>query len=204
MAGRVRHGLLAVAIGVACTVAQPSADGIEPESFTIRVLEANQTGAAPAVLRSARAETARIFRALGIAVVWADRTKGNRNYDFVIMVAPRAMKNNAIDSRALGIALGEGNTRGTMAYVFLDRIESLADRLEAAPGVILGHVIAHELGHLLLPHDAHAVSGVMKGRWDSEQAMLAMRAALTFTAGEAALIRARLQMQTPVATAARR
>jgi hypothetical protein len=58
---------------------------------------------------------------------------------------------------------------------------------------MLGHVIAHELGHLLLPHGGHSVGGVMRAEWDPAQVMSAARGILTFTPDQAGMIRERLQ-----------
>ena len=63
-------------------------------------------------------------------------------------------------------------------------------------------VVAHEIGHLLLPYDSHARSGLMQGGWDQKQARRAEMGLVTFTSDEAALIRRRLE--TVNATAARR
>jgi hypothetical protein len=35
---------------------------------------------------------------------------------------------------------------------------------KSAFGIVLGHVIAHELGHLIIPGDAHG-GGVMRPYW---------------------------------------
>src|SRR5262249_30251138 len=33
-------------------------------------------------------------------------------------------------------------------------------------GIMLGHAIAHELGHLLMPERTHSLAGIMSTRWD--------------------------------------
>ena len=58
---------------------------------------------------------------------------------------------------------------------------------------LLGHVMAHELGHLLLPHGAHSAAGLMRPALDRAQVRAAIAGLLTFTPDQAALIRARLQ-----------
>jgi hypothetical protein len=35
----------------------------------------------------------------------------------------------------------------------------------ASLGKVLGHAMAHEIGHVLLGTDAHSVGGLMKARW---------------------------------------
>jgi hypothetical protein len=49
------------------------------------------------------------------------------------------------------------------------------------------------MGHLLLPYGSHAVSGLMKERWDHQQALLAATGSLTFEPSQATLIRARVR-----------
>jgi hypothetical protein len=71
-----------------------------------------------------------------------------------------------------------------------------AQRLEEA-GVspllgILGHAIAHEIGHLLLPGNGHSVSGIMRARWDQKEWMLLRQGNLNFTPEQARLLRAGL------------
>ena len=56
-------------------------------------------------------------------------------------------------------------------------------------GCRLGHVIAHEIGHLLLPTRAHSPSGIMKAGLDGERAA---QGALFFTREQARQIRTRL------------
>lgn len=54
-------------------------------------------------------------------------------------------------------------------------------------------MIAHEIGHLLLPYDSHAGRGLMQGGWDRTQARRAEMGLVTFTPDEAALIWQRLE-----------
>lgn len=61
-------------------------------------------------------------------------------------------------------AQGTHEPRATFAWVFSGRVcnDSAEPGLDAAQ--MLGHVIAHELGHLLLPHGAHSLAGVVRRR----------------------------------------
>lgn len=59
----------------------------------------------------------------------------------------------------LGFApLTEGE-RGPYASVFYDRVEALAKRGDFSQALILGHGVAHEIGHLLLRTMAHSRTG---------------------------------------------
>jgi hypothetical protein len=55
---------------------------------------------------------------------------------------------------------------------------------------ILAYVIAHELGHLLLPGYGHSPTGVMRADWDNPLARDVVKGSLTFTDAQAARIRA--------------
>ena len=54
---------------------------------------------------------------------------------------------------------------------------------------MLAYVIAHEIGHLLLPGNAHSPTGVMQAGWDKALVHDAARGSLTFTEAQAARIR---------------
>ena len=92
----------------------------------------------------------------------------------------------------MGLAPETREARGIIAFAFYDRIQLYSAELGLNASQMLGHVMAHELGHLLLPHGAHSLTGVMRGAWDGTQAKQATLGLLTFTPAEAALIRDRL------------
>ena len=67
---------------------------------------------------------------------------------------------------ALGHALIDiGAGAGVFATIYVDRVEQMAEISEIDDEVLLGRVIAHELGHLLLMTNAHTSSGLMRAQW---------------------------------------
>ena len=67
---------------------------------------------------------------------------------------------------AYGVAYGVQETnRGWLATVFSDRSDSAASRAGVEPGTLLGRVMAHEVGHLLLGGGYHGDAGVMRAHW---------------------------------------
>jgi hypothetical protein len=66
-----------------------------------------------------------------------------------------------------------------------------------AESKILGHVIAHEMGHLLLPPNSHSQSGVMNADWDSEQLLRMVKGLLQFTPEQGELIRSHVSTAHP-------
>jgi len=67
-------------------------------------------------------------------------------------------------SHNLGLATVPTVGCGWIAYVLWDRVRSFA-RAEGVPAsIVLGSVIAHEIGHLLLGNAPHAADGIMRAQ----------------------------------------
>ena len=54
---------------------------------------------------------------------------------------------------------------GRLATVYPDRVARLAEWAGVNSSVLLGRVIAHEVGHLLLGTTDHSPNGLMRARW---------------------------------------
>jgi hypothetical protein len=120
------------------------------------------------VLREAKANVQRIFREAHIQVKWLDggsvhpSPKPNTLLLTVILAPNAAARNLGRNTeRVTGIALGHSGQGNHCAYVFAERTQKLGAQMRdhlpylanqvAVEGLILGHVIAHEIGHLMLP-----------------------------------------------------
>jgi hypothetical protein len=90
----------------------------------------------------------------------------------------------------LGFAIPSANR----VYVHYDRVHALARHHKEQPGWFLGVVIAHELGHILLPRAGHTEIGVMVPTLSPLP-----KVPPAFTHLEAQSIRARLAGETAVA-----
>jgi Zn-dependent protease with chaperone function len=75
-------------------------------------------------------------------------------------------------------ALAYAQPYGTRIVVFYDRIRAIP---RAETHVILGHVLAHEITHMLRGDTEHATTGLMKATWTSDDyfAMLCGHLALS-------------------------
>src|SRR5262249_26233723 len=91
-------------------------------------------------------------------------------------------------SPVMGAALRVAN--GSVTEVFFRQVQDFARTYRVDLSTMLAHVIAHELGHLLLRASAHSSSGIMRADWDKAVARDAASRSLTFTEGQAARIRA--------------
>jgi hypothetical protein len=71
-------------------------------------------------------------------------------------------------------------------------VDSSADSSCSDAVELLGVVMAHEIGHLLLPPGSHVEYGLMRGRWDYRDIRDLNRLDLDFSAAQAEQIRGAL------------
>jgi hypothetical protein len=90
---------------------------------------------------------------------------------------------------------------GCDAWIFYDSIKSFAVEREMSLAQLLGHVFAHELGHLLLGTNSHSGMGLMRSQWSSRELFDANHGGLFFSASESRLLQkavlARWQADSP-------
>ena len=95
----------------------------------------------------------------------------------------------SLRSDAYGVAyIVRETNRGWLATVFSDRIAEAAVRVDVDAGTLLGRVVAHEVGHLLLGVDYHSDAGLMMAEWP-DAALTRAGGAWRFSTLEAARMR---------------
>jgi hypothetical protein len=133
-------------------------------------------GVSPAAMRIAERDVVKTFDAAGIDVEWKScevRRVASRPAPCADIPAPRELLMRIVaaprterDPEVVGFSyVDAGARRGTLGTVYMDRIATLAYRLRAEPGQILGRAIAHEVAHLLLGTTGHSSDGVMRPHW---------------------------------------
>jgi len=163
--------------------------------LTVQVMLLNEVVIPDKTTSQAQAETSRIFKAAGITLTWLPSGEVPANY-LIIEIVKTPIGQISRNPNVLGVSPGSKEVPGRVAWLYYDRIQDLARFLHLEVAQLLGHVMAHEMGHLLLPSGAHAAGGLMKAGWDNQQAILAATGSLTFEASQAALIRTRLRGKT--------
>ncbi len=91
-----------------------------------------------------------------------------------------------------GVAFLSPEGLGTYSDVFYDPVQKLHKDRNIDIGTLLAHVIAHEVGHLLLGQHAHAQLGIMRSRWQGDELRSIARGGLLFTPSEIECIKARI------------
>ena len=157
-------------------------------------------GVAPDIRAAAGEVTRYIYAAIGVDIIWVDRcplachiafsqeaqadtTVG----DLMVIILPDDMTSREFPAEAMGAALEESS----MVYAFFGRVRAFARDRDLWPATLLGHVIAHEVGHVLL-RQGHAPKGLMRAKWVERELLQARTGGLGFTATEGHRIRSRL------------
>ena len=157
----------------------------------------NWASVAPQVLTTAEGEATRIFRKAGVAVSWLNcplsiqEAKANPiciepcpQSRFAMRIISEIPANLAKTS--LGVALSES---GIYATIFYARVNEYAKERIATHSQILGHAMAHEMGHLLLGPVPHARFGIMRGGWTAEDLRNITMGNFLFSPQQSGLIR---------------
>jgi hypothetical protein len=164
----------------------------EPElRITVRIDD--MAGVQGVYLRFAKNRAAEVFAMRGVKLDWIDGEEANRlnvvaPYTILIMAAAPATLKAKMEHLGMDV-LGQGAPLIRRAYIYYDRVIRLNPVPPRDVLTTLGDVIAHELGHLLLP-PGHANIGIMRPTIN-----MTSRRLETFTTQEAAQIHARLRGQ---------
>lgn len=160
----------------------------------ITVLVNDSVGVNRAILRRAETEAALLFRGAGIAIDWVPCAKASdcrrppQANEFVLHVVPSGSTRSDL---VFGEAFLAPDGTGKYFDVFFDRIREDIEKPDVA--LLLGAVIAHELGHLLLGSHAHSLVGIMEPVWKRDNLQKIAMGNLTFTPEQLRLMRSRLQ-----------
>jgi hypothetical protein len=152
---------------------------------------------------AAEEEAHKIFEQAGLETVWLNCSPKLENTQpagcyitdrtHLVLKLQRHAVSKQVRNRTdvLGIATLDENGVGYHGYVFCDRVQKLAEARKLSHR-LLGDVLAHELGHLLLGSTAHSISGLMSGQWSGEGLRRVSEGAMFFAPSESRVMRDRL------------
>jgi len=166
-------------------------------------------GVAPDIRAAAGEVTRHIYAAIGVDIVWVDRCPvachiafsreahaDTRSGDLMVTILPDGMTSREFSAGVLGGA----PERGNVASAYFGRIKAFAFERNLLLATLLGHVVAHEVGHLLL-REGHAPQGLMRAKWIDPELLQAKLGLLGFTATQGRRIRSRLGARPPQVSA---
>jgi hypothetical protein len=159
---------------------------IEPNrQITVRIYDYAQVPRQ--VLEGAKREATSVLRKTGIETVWLDcYVNGHENPACDRFLS--ALRHNTCGTAVLP----KNGGGGTHATVFYDGLEKVAKGQRVRQRLILGHTLAHEMGHLLLGSTRHSRQGIMRAVLSSKDWHLAGMGWLVFTPRQARRLRAQV------------
>ena len=142
-------------------------------------------------------EAKRVFKGVGIETDWLDcplsaelaqklpGCEKNLGPTFLnLRIVPRfEMAEAGFRGAALGFALA-AKEGGVHASIFYHRVLETAQEGPASAAQILGHAMAHEIGHLLLGSNSHSPTGMMSAQWNRKELKDATLELLRFNADQ--------------------
>jgi len=143
----------------------------------------------------ATAEASEIFERVGVSVTWLDcsgpvpqaecnAVRGAAVVNLRLM--PAHMQPKQLPRGIFGFAVM--STKGgfsSIANVYIERVSEISDGRKYRRDVLLGSMMAHELGHLLLGANSHSKKGLMTLPWGPKVLLAADRGMLSFSKSEA-------------------
>ena len=174
----------------------------EEPTVNISVLVYNYAEVAPGILAGAEHQADRILNQAGVRAVWFDCSvkagkldersicsSGLGNQNIVLRLLSRHVPTRVPDF-AFGFAVSPG-----LASVFYGDAALMAERqnLRSELPTLLGCLIAHEIGHLLLNSYGHSPTGVMQAEWGPRQLQQSLTGLMVFTPAQSRLIREQVQ-----------
>jgi len=137
----------------------------------------------PQVLADAEDEAMRVYRKAGVAISWVeckssrieaeadDRCQDSPTATRLnLRIVPHASRAN---DGVFGVAFLSADRTGAYTDVSFNSAEELDRDWHVGLARVLGHVMAHELGHLLLGSNAHSRQGIMCPNWHGGEMQLA-------------------------------
>lgn len=156
------------------------------------------------VLEQATQEASRIFHKAGVNIVWVVCLHSNAGprtppeclspVDLKHLSLRIVPWSSQMGDSTFGVAFLSEKGLGTYGNVFYPSAENLTRHCDcdASLGRVLGHVMAHEVGHLLLGTNAHALVGIMRPYWQGEELLQIGRGTLFFTPEQTRKMHARV------------
>lgn len=176
--------------------------GTEAAGIPLTVVVHDDVGVSADDLDRARQLASGVFNHVGVDVIWMDTGEFVRSMPVeaekrrafisstlqIRIMSPSMSKAMALTDKSLAMAV----TSARFAWIAFDKVRDAAAVASIDLGDTLGYVMAHEIGHLLLPPNSHSAAGLMREDLDP---MLIAHNRVLFLDADAVRIRATLEKQ---------
>jgi hypothetical protein len=145
-----------------------------------------------AEIAAAERVVARVYESADVSVTWAQGTAATAEADNayhvdVILLSDEMVAKKCQIEDIADVTFGTASPPSRRVYLFYNRIAGHAARTNAPVSRLLGALIAHEVGHVLMPAYGHSSTGIMRRTWEGRIVRVP-----AFTTAEANTIRAGL------------
>jgi hypothetical protein len=186
----LRRSLWSVAVlTVLCSAAWAQVPNAGESHVTISIH--NDAGISLGILLQAESEASRIFRQSGIDLRWLNCSSPSPFTEnpaacataefpshLQLRIARRSLNLNEF---SMGASYLSADGIGCYADVFFERATLIHETSRIGVATILGHGVAHEIGHLLLGANSHSPTGIMRAQWQSADLASASQGTLLFS-----------------------
>lgn len=184
--------LLAIVIfpGSGAAAVEPNPEA-KPTQLTVRFF--NEAQMKESIWRKAQANAERILSRAGVGIRWIDCNIDLEKAlpickqdlgpnEITIRIFPKAHgRTRSLSFNAIAKAIRLGKESGTgLIGAYADRVKNVARALRMSSGFVFGTILAHEIGHLLLPTMKHSRGGIMKANLTMNEWNAASQGALGF------------------------
>ncbi len=194
--------LVAVSLVAAASVA--SARTPDAAAVHVRLSVFNNADISADILAQAATRATAILAQSGVELDWLDCGRPDPS-DFSQRATPCSAigwphqlsvrilpHGRSVGADIFGQAFLDQSGSGAYSNVYFNNLAANREHAQLSDGDMLGFVISHEVGHLLLGSNSHSPSGLMQARWDSAALHSAYHHALFFTDAQSATLRSRL------------
>jgi len=199
----LRYSLLVVsALGMTQRLQAQAGGPTRPEPSLLTVCLVNDAGLTDDEVTKVEGGVDQLFGGAGIAIRWIRGGDPGRTVEEKwacehpeswqrVMV--RWMKSGLVTSpNELAEAFLDGSGRGVITDVFLDKVERVKGERGVDFDMLLAHITAHEIGHLLLGGEPHSMSGLMQAKVSEQSLTRMMQGNLSFSRAEQKKMHARV------------
>lgn len=165
-------------------------------AVVVQVCLRDLAGADVVIRYQAQNLATRLYKGAGVTINWScKRTPGAcPGRPIVIELSNGRLKTDHPEALARALPY-----EGTHIVIYYDRLQQIGGPALWSP--LLGHVVAHELMHVLQGTDQHSDRGVMKAHWTSHDYDEMLQKPLSFTDGDLIMLRIAVSHRAPCTNA---
>jgi hypothetical protein len=173
-----------------------------PYTLSLSLSLFNDARVPPSIVNSAEETASRIFAQSGIELHWlpcgGEEESVEEQRACIQTRFPEHLHVHIVNSdprlkgSVFGISYFSADGIGSQADVFYTKIAWFRGVSSVEPGTLLGHAMAHELGHLLLGSNSHSLRGLMCANWRTKDLIHMEQGGLLFSEEQSRKMKAKL------------